>query len=37
LSDPYDRLTVELLARTGIRKGELLGLTVEAVVQIGSA
>lgn len=35
--DPLSRLIVELLARTGIRKGELLGLTVDAVVQIGSA
>ncbi len=35
--DPLSRLSVELLARTGIRKGELLGLTVDAVVQIGSA
>ena len=31
------RLIVELLARTGIRRGELLTLTVDAVVQIGSA
>jgi hypothetical protein len=36
-SDPLSRLIVELLARTGIRRGELLGLTVDAVVQIGSA
>lgn len=35
--DPLSRLIVELLARTGIRNGELLGLTVDAVVQIGSA
>jgi len=35
--DPLARLIVELLARTGIRSGELLGLTVDAVVQIGSA
>jgi integrase/recombinase XerD len=35
--DPLSRLIVELLARTGIRKGELLSLTVDAVVQIGSA
>jgi integrase len=35
--DPLSRLIVELLARTGIRRGELLGLTVDAVVQIGSA
>src|SRR5205823_4101691 len=37
LPDRFDRLAVELLARTGLRKGELLGLTVDAVVQIGSA
>jgi len=35
--DPLSRLIVELLARTGIRRSELLGLTVDAVVQIGSA
>jgi integrase len=35
--DPLSRLIVELLARTGIRKGELLALNVDAVVQIGSA
>lgn len=35
--DPFVRLVVELLARTGLRKGELMGLTVDAVVQIGSA
>lgn len=35
--DPLARLIVELLARTGIRRGELLTLTVDAVVQIGSA
>ena len=35
--DPLSRLIVELLARTGMRKGELLALTVDAVVQIGSA
>jgi integrase/recombinase XerD len=35
--DPLSRLIVELLARTGIRRGELLNLTVDAVVQIGSA
>ena len=35
--DPLSCLIVELLARTGIRRGELLGLTVDAVVQIGSA
>jgi integrase/recombinase XerD len=35
--DPLSWLIVEILARTGIRKGELLALTVDAVVQIGSA
>ncbi len=35
--DPLARLCVEILARTGIRVGELIGLTVDAVVQIGSA
>jgi integrase len=35
--DPFVRLTVEFLARTGLRKGEYLHLTVDAVVQIGSA
>ena len=35
--DPLSRLIVELLARTGIRRGELLNLTVDAVVQIGSS
>ena len=37
MPDPLSRLIVELLARTGIRRGELLALTVDAVVQIGSA
>jgi integrase len=37
LPGEFDRLAVELLARTGMRKGELLGLTIDAVVQIGSA
>jgi integrase len=37
LDDPFVRLVVELLARTGMRKSELLALTVDAVVQIGSA
>jgi site-specific recombinase XerD len=36
-NDPFVRLCVEFLARTGLRKGELLDLTVDAVVQIGSA
>jgi integrase len=35
--DPFVRLAVEFLARTGMRKGEFLNLTVDAVVQIGSA
>jgi len=35
--DPFARLAVELLARTGMRRGEMLDLTVDAVVQIGSA
>ncbi len=36
--DPLSRLIVEPVARTGIRDGELLlGLTVDVVVQIGSA
>jgi len=35
--DPFVRLAVELLARTGMRKGELLDLTVDSVVQIGAA
>jgi integrase len=36
LPDPLDRLMVIVLARTGMRRGELLGLTVDAVVQIGT-
>jgi site-specific recombinase XerD len=35
--DPFVRLAVEMLARTGLRKGELMALKVDAVVQIGSA
>jgi integrase len=35
--DPFVRLTVEFLARTGMRKGEYIALTVDAVVQIGAA
>lgn len=35
--DPFVRLTVEFLARTGLRKGEYLALTIDAVVRIGSA
>jgi site-specific recombinase XerD len=33
--DPRDRLIVELLARTGMRSGELTGLDADAVVRIG--
>jgi integrase len=36
-AEPFVRLVIELLARTGLRKGELMALTVDAVVQIGSA
>jgi site-specific recombinase XerD len=36
-ADPRDRLVVELLARTGMRAGELAGLEADAVVLIGSA
>jgi len=36
-SDPFTRLAVEILARTGLRKGELMALAIDAVVQIGSA
>lgn len=32
---PFDRLVVELLARTGMRVGELCNLAADAVVQIG--
>jgi integrase len=35
--DPFTRLVIELLARTGLRKGELMALTIDAVVLIGSA
>jgi site-specific recombinase XerD len=35
LPDLFDRVCVEVLARTGLRKGEFLGLTLDAVVQIG--
>lgn len=34
--DAFVRLAVEFLARTGLRKGEFLDLTVDAVVQIGA-
>jgi hypothetical protein len=36
-SDPFARLCVEFLARTGLRRGEFVDLTVDAVVRIGSA
>ena len=35
--DPFARLAVEFLARTGLRRGEFLDLTVDSVVQIGAA
>jgi site-specific recombinase XerD len=35
-TDPRDRLVIELLARTGMRAGELAGLDADAVVQIGT-
>ena len=35
--DPFVRLAVEFLARTGLRKGEFIDLTIDSVVQIGSA
>ena len=35
--DPFTRLAVEFLARTGLRKGEFLDLTIDSVVQIGAA
>jgi integrase/recombinase XerD len=35
-SDPRDRLVVELLARTGMRAGELANLEAGAVAQIGA-
>jgi site-specific recombinase XerD len=36
-ADPRDRLVVELLARTGMRAGELAGLEADAIVLIGGA
>jgi integrase len=36
-TDPRDRLVMELLARTGMRAGELAGLEADAVVLIGTA
>lgn len=35
--DPFVRLCLEFLARTGLRKGEFLDLTVDSIVQIGAA
>jgi site-specific recombinase XerD len=35
--DPFARLAVEFLARTGLRRGEFLDLKVDSVVQIGAA
>jgi site-specific recombinase XerD len=35
--DPRDRLVIELLARTGMRAGELADLEADAVVRIGQA
>ena len=35
--DPFARLAVEFLARTGLRRGEFLDLKIDSVVQIGSA
>jgi site-specific recombinase XerD len=35
--DLFARTAIEMLARTGMRKSELLGLTIDAVVQIGSS
>ena len=35
-NDPFVRLSVEFLARTGLRKGEFLDVTIDSVVQIGA-
>ena len=35
--DPFARLAVEFLARTGLRRGEFLDLKIDSVVQIGAA
>jgi len=35
-ADPRDRLVMELLARTGMRAGELAGLEADAIVRIGA-
>lgn len=37
LPDLFDRVAVEVLARTGLRKGEFLGLTRDAITVIGDA
>lgn len=37
VADPFDRVIVELLARTGVRVGELCALEANAVVRIGAA
>lgn len=37
LPDLFDRVCVEALARTGMRKGEFLGLTRDAITTIGDA
>jgi site-specific recombinase XerD len=36
-TDPRDRLVIEVLARTGMRAGELVDLEADAVVRIGEA
>ena len=36
-NDPFARLAVEFLARTGLRRGEFLDLTINSIVQIGAA
>ena len=36
-ADPFARLTVEFLARTGLRRSEFVNLRIDSVVQIGSA
>jgi site-specific recombinase XerD len=35
--DPFARLAVEFLARTGLRRGEFLDLKIDSIVQIGAA
>src|SRR5258705_3809194 len=36
LPELFDRVCVEVLARTGLRRGEFLGLTLDAIVRIGA-